>query len=244
MSKHHGWWNFALPQDFDGDGDVDILAGNLGQNARLRPTDDEPLKLYVTDYDENDQVEAVLTYHLGGREIPFANSMEVTKQLPPLKKKYLMSRDFAAASIEEVFGQDKIRKALTHEINELRSMYFENVDGRFVGHPLPDFQQLAPLMTAAVTDKGEVVLGGNFYEANIELGRYDADFGSVLNIGTGGKLTCEPLDNQRITGQIRGIQNIEVNGRPALLIARNNDTAILLQAADKTKTDALTQKID
>jgi len=56
-----GWWNFVLPHDFDGDGDIDILAGNLGENSKFKPTNEEPVKLYVNDFDDNKQIEQILT---------------------------------------------------------------------------------------------------------------------------------------------------------------------------------------
>ena len=62
-----GWWNFLLPYDFDGDGDMDMLAGNTGENSKLRPTVQEPVRLYVNDFDDNQQIEQVLSYYVKGR---------------------------------------------------------------------------------------------------------------------------------------------------------------------------------
>ena len=81
-----GWWNFTLPYDFDGDGDLDILAGNTGMNGRFHPTATEPLRMYVADFDNNEQVEQLLTYYLGGKEVPFATHAEVMKQMPGLRQ--------------------------------------------------------------------------------------------------------------------------------------------------------------
>jgi hypothetical protein len=34
LTDKKGWWNFALPFDVDGDGDLDLIAGNQGLNGR------------------------------------------------------------------------------------------------------------------------------------------------------------------------------------------------------------------
>ncbi|MBK8563944.1 MAG: VCBS repeat-containing protein [Saprospiraceae bacterium] len=231
-----GWWNFVLPNDFDGDGDLDVLAGNVGENSRFKPSTAEPLKLYVNDFDDNDQIEQVLTYHLGGREIPFANFDEITKQLPPLKKRYLYSRDFANASVTEIFGKEKIKKAILHEVNEFRSMYFENLgNGKFEAHPLPDELQFSTMNAAQLTDLDgdgsmEVILGGNFFACNIEMGRYDANFGNVLKIGKKGQMQVFPLGNIKIDGETRRIRSVKIGSKQAFIFARNNSSAVIIEA--------------
>ncbi|MFN0037776.1 MAG: VCBS repeat-containing protein, partial [Saprospiraceae bacterium] len=165
-----GWWNFALPHDFDGDGDLDILAGNLGQNSKLKPTREQPVRMHISDFDNNGQVEPILTYFVKGQEIPFSNHAEIMKQLPSLKKKFLYAKDFAKASVPEIFGKDKLAKSVLREANTFSSMYFENTGGlNFKAHPLPDELQFSTLNAYALADldgdgKNEIVLGGNFYE--------------------------------------------------------------------------------
>lgn len=229
-----GWWNFLLPHDFDGDGDMDILAGNFGENARFKPNPKQPLKLYVNDFDDNDQIEQVLTYYLGGKEIPFANFEEITKQLPNLKKQFLLSRDFAKASLAEVFGKEKLEKSKVWEANTLRSMYFENLgNGQYKPHPLPDELQLSTLNAAQLADldgdgKQEVLLGGNFYQCNIEMGSYDASYGNVLRIGKAGKMEAFPLGDLRIKGEVRRIRPVMVGDKPYYVFARNNMESLLI----------------
>jgi hypothetical protein len=230
-----GWWNFVLPHDFDGDGDLDILAGNLGQNSKLKPSKDQPLKMYVADFDDNGQVEQILSYYLKNREIPFHNHTEITKQLPQMKKKYLYAKDFSEASVADIFGKEKLKKALYREANTFSSMYFENLGGfQFKAHALPDQLQFSTLNAFTLADQdgdgqNEVLLGGNFYECNIEMGRYDANFGNVLRIGKNGEMQVFPLGDQRINGQVRQIRPIKIAGKQAFVFARNNDSAIILQ---------------
>lgn len=230
-----GWWNFATPYDFDGDGDLDILAGNFGLNGRFHPTATEPVKMYVTDLDNNDQIDQILTYYLKNKEIPFATFEELTKTIPSLKKKYLYAKDLAQATIPEIFGKDKLAKSLVREINTLASIYFENLGNlKFTAHPLPGALQFSSLHACAITDlnadaRPEVLLGGNFYECNIEMGRYDANFGNVLQIGKNGDLTSYPLGDLRLMGQVRRIEPIKIGGHTAFLIARNNEPCLVIQ---------------
>ena len=224
-----------MPFDFDGDGDLDILAGNLGQNNKLKPSTEKPVKLYVSDFDNNGQVEQILTYYVKGHEIPFNNHAELTKQIPSLKKRFLYAKDFAKASIPEIFGKENLAKALRREVNTFESMYFENTGGmKFKAHPLPDELQFSTLNAYALAElsqdgKKEVLLGGNFYECNIEMGRYDANFGNVLRIGKNGEMQVSPLGDLRIQGQIRRIRPIKIGDKMAFVFARNNEHCIVIQ---------------
>lgn len=235
LSDDTGWWNFVLPGDFDQDGDMDVVAGNLGLNSKLQASPEQPLRLYVNDYDDNEQVEPILTYHLAGKELPFANFAEVTKQLPSLKKRYLYSQDFARASLTDLFGAEKLDDAVKHQATTLRSMYFEKQDdGRYLVRPLPDALQLSPLMAGAVLtdEKGrgsEIILGGNFYENNIEMGRYDADYGHVLRIDPQGGFAVRDLGGVSIRGQVRYIRALRVGGRQCYLVVRNDEAALILR---------------
>lgn len=227
-----GWWNFALPYDFDGDGDIDILAGNLGENARFRPTKEDPLRMYVADFDDNGQIEQVLTYYLGGQEIPFANHAELIKQMAPLKKKYLYAKDLALASMADVFGKSRLEKAMKFEANFLQSAYFENTgNGQYTTHVLPRELQFSTLESACVRDPehpGSVMVGGNFYDSNIEMGRYDASYGHLLSIGPNGALSASPLGIAS-KGQVRRIAQVQIKGQTCYILAKNNDRLQVLQ---------------
>jgi hypothetical protein len=231
-----GWWNFMLPYDFDGDGDLDILAGNLGENNKFHPTAQQPVRMYVADFDDNKQIEQVLTYYVKGREVPFANWDEITKQLPYIKKKYLLAKDFAKATVSELFGADKLDKSLHREANTFQSMYFENTGKglQFTAQPLPSELQYSTMNATALQDldgdgRPEVILGGNFYESNIEMGRYDASYGHVLRISERGKLSAYPLGSLRVKGQIRKISPVKTGGKTAFVLARNNEKALLIE---------------
>lgn len=228
-----GWWNTVLPHDFDGDGDMDVLAGNLGENARFKPTKEEPIRMYVEDYDDNDQIEQVLTYYLNGQEIPFANHAELIKQMAPLKKKFLYAQDLATAPMVEIFGKGKLATATVFEANYFKSAYFENLgNGEWKTHALPataQFSTLESVKWIGESDTGaEVLLGGNFYDCNIEMGRYDASYGQLLRIGANGNMKVEGL-GLSIKGQVRRIQSILIAGKPAYLLVKNDDTLQIIQ---------------
>src|SRR5206468_8955561 len=111
LTDKKGWWNFVLPCDIDNDGDIDLVAGNLGLNSRLTASDMEPVKLYYNDFDDNGKKEQVLTYYLAGHELPFANKDELQKQMPFIKKKFLYAGNFAKASLEEIFSPERLKSA-------------------------------------------------------------------------------------------------------------------------------------
>ena len=223
-----GWWNFIRPYDFDNDGDMDLVAGNLGLNSKLKASADTPVKLYVNDFDDNEQVEQIMTYYLGKQEIVFPTHREFMRQLPFLKKKYLLAKDFAKAGLTDLVGEDKVKNSERLSVELFANSYFENIDnkGTFSRQNLPGALQFSSLHASALIDMNsdgykDIILAGNYYDNNIELGRYDADYGSVLlNSPTG--LVQGALEKLSFDGQVRKIKLIRVGTRDCYLVAFNN----------------------
>ncbi|MEO6814027.1 MAG: VCBS repeat-containing protein [Ginsengibacter sp.] len=241
LTDKKGWWNFVLPVDLNNDGNIDLVAGNLGLNSRLKASEKEPVRMYYNDFDDNGKKEQVLTYYLGGKEIEFANKGELEKQIPIIKKHFLYAQDFAKASPEDIFTKEKLRTA-----DILTADYFSNAilmnDGKlnFSIQPMPWQAQLSPYKDAVVVDANgdnlpDILLVGNYYENNIQMGRYDADFGTILVNKGNGKFEAETLNGLQIKGQVRHIQKINIGKKEAFILARNNDSTMVIQFKDNLK---------
>ena len=230
-----GWWNFILPCDVDNDGNTDLVAGNLGLNNKLRASDQEPVSLYYNDFDDNGKKEQLVTYFLNHEEIPFATKQELEKQLPFLKKKFLYAEDFAKASFTSVFGNDKIKDAV-----KLTANYFSNGvllnkgDGQFDIQPFPFQAQLSSYRDAVVVNANndnlpDIFIAGNFYDNNVELGRCDADFGTILINKGRGQFAPHTLNGVILKGQVRHIKPIKIGTQAAFILAMNNDSLRILK---------------
>ncbi|MCK5368702.1 MAG: VCBS repeat-containing protein [Cyclobacteriaceae bacterium] len=236
VSDDKGWWSFILPYDFDKDGDIDLIAGNAGENIKFKPTAKHPLKLYLKDFDNDGQLDQVLTYFLGGREIPFANYAELTKQFAFLKKKYPFSRDLAVEPLNNIFGKKNLKEAKILEATMLSSVLFENTgeDLKFVVHRLPDEIQYSSLEAGTIIkidngNKTNIIAGGNFYGANIEMGRSDASYGNLLTIDNNNTFAAHPLGDLIIKGQVRRMDQIKINNVMCYLIARNDEKLVVIK---------------
>lgn len=235
LTSSKGWWNFLLPSDLDNDGDLDFIAGNLGLNSRLKATKEQPVQLYVNDFDNNGKNEQVLTYYLHGKEIPFANKAELEKQMPGLKKKYLYAADFAKATLNELFPKDKLSSATRYSADYFSNAVLINQGNlKFELLALPYTTQLSPMRCAALVNANgdqlpDVLIGGNFYESNIEMGRYDASYGTVLLNQGKGQFKAEALNGLSIKGQIRHIAPVQLNKQAAFVLAMNSDSARVIR---------------
>ena len=234
-----GWWNFLLPVDINNDGKIDIVAGNVGLNTRLTASPKEPVRLYYNDFDDNGKKEQVLTYYINGKEIPFASKAEMERQLPMLRKKFNYAKDFAEADLQEIVSSGKLTGA-----EHFSADYFSNCillnrgNLQFDVSPLPWQAQLTSFRSAAIVNanddnRPDILLVGNYYENNIEMGRYDADYGSVLiNKGNGG-FEYRALNGLAITGQSRRVQRLMIGSKEAFVVARNNDSAVVISFEKK-----------
>jgi enediyne biosynthesis protein E4 len=236
ISDQLGWWRFAKPVDVDADGDLDIVAGNLGWNSRLQAKAEEPVRLYYNDFDGNGKKEQVLTYYLHGKELPFANKDEIVKQMPALKKQFLYAADFAKSSLEQIFTKEKLSSSLVSTANYFANTIFIN-DGKmnFKAMAMPWQAQLTNYNDCVLLDANkdqlpDLLLVGNFYDNNIQMGRYDADNGTLLINKGNGQFEFAPLYGLSLHGAMRRIRPLRLaNQQQAWLIAKNADTAMLMK---------------
>jgi hypothetical protein len=172
-----------------------------------------------------------------GKEIPFANKAELEKQIPLLKKKFLYAKDLAKATLQEIFTEEKLDASEINTANYFANAVFIN-DGKmnFTVNEMPWQAQLTSFKDATVVNANndnlpDLLLVGNFYENNIEMGRYDADFGTLLINKGNGKFAFENLNGLNIKGELRHIAKINIAKKEAFVIARNNDSAMVISFA-------------
>lgn len=238
INSENGFWNALEVADFDQDGDLDFIAGNWGLNTRLTASEEEPITLYKFDFDNNGSEESILTYYYQGKETTLASKEELAKQMPSINKAFLSFKDFANATIEDVFDSNKLSQSLQRKVTELASCYFENQgNNTFIKKQLPFEAQISTIndiLLDDVNDDGYVdaILIGNNYEISTQLGRLDAQHGTLLLNDQKGFFTVKK-ESLNIKGACRNIEKMTIKGKETYIITRNNDTPIFIQKNDE-----------
>lgn len=237
LEQSHGWWNTVAATDIDGDGDLDLIGGNLGLNSRFRASADEPVSMYIHDFDGNGKKDQLVYHYVEGKEYLFATKDELVGQLRAIKSKFVGYGDFAASDQKKLFSEDLMDEAEKRYAYEFRSGIFLNEgDGSFSFQPLPPQAQFSPIQAFHLLDFDgdgwvDILSGGNFWEVNIQRGRYDADYGTLLqNKGKGQFAVVPPLKSGLLMeGQVRDLQPIKLQGQKSILVGKNNAPIQLLQ---------------
>jgi hypothetical protein len=230
-----GWWSFMKPVDVDNDGDMDLIAGNLGLNSRLKATDQEPVNMYYYDFDGNGRKEQILTYFLNHKEVPFASIAELSKQMPVIRKQFLYAGDFAKADLAKIFDDDKLNAAIKYSANYFsNALFINNGNMQFELKALPWEAQLTSYRDAVILNANgdalpDLLLAGNFFESNTEMGRYDGDAGTILINKGHGNFVAETLNSVHVKGQTRHVEKFRsIDNKQYFILARNNDSAVVI----------------
>lgn len=235
ISNEKGWWNSIVAGDFNNDGRVDYIVGNLGCNSYFRASHQYPVSIYAKDFDKNGSIDPIITMYLKNRdgvkkEFPAANRDEIIGELPYLRKKFLTYKDFGNAEFDKIFTEKEMKGVLKMQANNFSSCLIENLgNGKFKMIPLPDIAQIAPLngmVTGDFNDDGnlDVAINGNDYGAEVTDGRYDAMNGVVL-LGNGkGSFTPESIrqSGYYVPGNAKGLSALVAADGSLLFAATQN----------------------
>jgi hypothetical protein len=190
LDQSKGWWFSITAADMDGDGDQDLVAGNIGLNYKYQATEEEPFEVYYYDFDENGSKDVVLAYYNFGIQYPLRGRSCSSQQVPMIKDKFKSYELFAAADLVDVYEEDNLEESLNYEATTFASAYLENDgNGSFNFHALPNEAQFSSVNDILIADYNQdqhldILLAGNLYGAEIETARNDAGVGLVL-LGNG-----------------------------------------------------------
>ena len=237
LEATEGWWNSLQAADLDGDGDLDLLAGNWGLNSKFKASPEYPVRLYRYDFDGNGSAEPLVTYFHKGVETPFASRDELGKQMPFLNKKFRTYQGFAQASLPEVFGQEALSAATRKQVTELASCVFLNDGkGHFEKKPLPRIAQASAIYDFGIDDfdgdgRPDLFAVGNLLQISTQLGQLDALNGLILRNEGKGEFSWAQHLTAPLSGACREIDTMRLNGQKTYIITRNDDTPVFLRQA-------------
>lgn len=193
VSDKRGWWTSLMPGDFDNDGDMDYLAGNLGLNSFYRGNEKHPVTIYAKDFDNNGSYDAIPTLYLpisqqnGEKKEYVAHTRDdMAKQLIVFRSKFQNYRSYANATFDKMFTPEELKGSLVLKANYFENSFLKNEgNGKFSLTPLPLNTQYSCLngMLAEDFNKDgnlDVLISGNDYGTEVSVGRYDACNGVVL----------------------------------------------------------------
>tara|TARA_R110002020_G_scaffold113688_1_gene261593 strand:+ start:91350 stop:94715 length:3366 start_codon:yes stop_codon:yes gene_type:complete len=190
LNNLHGWWNVVEAADLDKDGDYDLVLGNQGTNVPYKTSKENPMKIWVNDFDNNGTIEQIVSRNFDGLDYPIHQKKELTTQIVALKKQNIKASDYAKRTVEELFPKETMDNSIVKKTTIAESIVAINEGGgKFTIKTLPprtQFSCVCGISCMDVNNDGnlDLVLGGNNFEFKPQYSRLDANYGNVL-LGNG-----------------------------------------------------------
>lgn len=186
LAHQRGWWSRIAAGDLDKDGDIDLIAGNVGLNFDYTLPGSPPLHLFADDFDGNNTVDPIMAVQSGALHYPLHGRRSMEAQLPGLMRRIHSYDAWSTMSLEQLIGKESLQRALHYTADTFASsVILNNGDGTFQMHPLPNEAQIFPVNDLILTDlngdeKMDLILVGNLFHTNPDTPRNDAGNGVIL----------------------------------------------------------------
>ncbi|HEV8507273.1 MAG TPA: VCBS repeat-containing protein [Chitinophagaceae bacterium] len=245
--KKLGWWNSITAGDFDNDGDMDYVVGNLGTNSFYKASDQYPVSVYAKDFDGNGVMECIPTRFIkdeDGKPEEFTAHVrdDVIDQMPFIKKRFLSYKDFANANFGKLFTNDQMNGAIKLKANDFSSSLIRNNgNGGFSIEALPAIAQTS-IINGMITEDFDgdgnldILIAGNDYGTDISTGRYDASNGIFLKGDGKGNFTALSIlqSGWFVPGNCKAIIRLRNVNNELIVAAGQNRGALKIYKLNKS----------
>ena len=245
IPNSEGWWNSINSGDFDQDGDLDYIVGNMGLNTQYKASVKTPIKVYASDYDENGSIDPILTFYKEGKEVPIVVRDVLHDQISTImRKRFSTYSSYAKATIKDVLSEEEIKNSKILRAVEMRSCMIENIgNNKFRMKPLPLEAQISPVFGTLVCDFNsdgflDVLLVGNTDAFETYTGSYKASFGTLL-LGNGEgdfRYVSQGDSGLYLEGDARSLGLVKTKESDMIIVANNNSKLQLLKFNSNIKT--------
>ncbi|MGI0105772.1 FG-GAP-like repeat-containing protein [Salinimicrobium sp. WS361] len=225
-----GWWWSVKSGDFDNDGDLDFMVGNLGQNYKYKANEEETFDIYFNDFDQNNKQDIVLSYYNDGKKFPLRGRQCSSQQIPGIKSKFPDYQSFSTATLEDVYTKEELDNSLHYQVKSFSSVYLENRDGKFLRHELPSGAQISSINQILIDDYDEdgnldALIAGNLFWSEVETTRNDAGYGLLLKgDGTGNFEEATASESGLfMPGDVKDMLRMKVGNKNVILAIKNDD---------------------
>jgi hypothetical protein len=231
LGQLKGWWNSVTTGDFDGDGRMDLVAGNWGRNTKYQYYAAQPIHLYYGDLNGDGSVQ-LLEAHFDaglGQIAPRRPLDALARVMPFVAERFDSFERYSKSGVPEILGA-RMTTAQDLTVNTTDSMLFLNRGDHFDAVPLPLEAQWSPVFGLCVGDldgdgQEDIVVAQNFFGVDDSTARHDAGLGVWLRGDGRGRFKSMSAQESgvRIYGEGRGaaLCDYDGDGRVDLVVAQN-----------------------
>lgn len=238
LAGTRGWWSRLLATDLNGDGDTDLVIGNLGSNTYFKAGPQTPMSICYSDFNGDGLLDPVLCLYNQGKAYPYYSRDEILEQIPSLQKKIARYASYADAQMEDLFSTAELASAHKVGIDMLQSVCLIRGEGRtWKLNPLPEYSQISivnGILPEGTDGHPDLIIAGDFYPFRAQMGPLDAGIGLLLNGDGKGAFTPVPYAHSGlcIRGDVRALVRVKGRKGSVIVAARNNGP---LQVIRETK---------
>jgi hypothetical protein len=201
LARDPGLWTFVTTADVDGDGVLDIIAGNWGLNSLYQSRMANELALVHGNFNEDGHEVVIEGYRTANTNpfLPFRDLTVNSQSLPWLGAAFSSHASFGKTTLEKMIaGHSAAARTLT--ANCFETSVFLNRGSSFERHGVPSDAQLSPAMAATISDfdgdgHEDLFLSQNFFAVRPEDERLDSGRGLLLHGLGSGNFSVNVLTN-------------------------------------------------
>ena len=184
--NYSGWWNKISVGDFNGDQKPDLVIGNMGLNTQFKSSEKEPLEMYYKDFDNNGSVDPIFSCYIQHTRYPYITRDELVSQLASYRKRFADFKSYADITLDDLFQKNELKEAGHLVADHMETTCFlSTATGKYKMAELPKEAQYSPVYTITLLDfnkdgKTDILLCGNNSHTKIRVGKFDANYGTLL----------------------------------------------------------------